>query len=190
MASCFFYSILLFKDGSVLKLCDFGTAKKLEHTLTNAVGTIRYMAPEVIRGRHYTERCDVFSFAIVVWEIITRKRPTLNVKGQNASSMAILYAMANGARPPMIRNLPRALQEMISRCWDEEPQKRPPMKEIKRKLGILCQYVESGKPLIFRRHPKPKETPCSQSDLFGADHKEGTQRESSHYQQQQLEKQG
>ena len=50
MSSCFFYSILLFKDGSVLKLCDFGTAKKLEHTLTNAVGTIRYMAPEVIRG--------------------------------------------------------------------------------------------------------------------------------------------
>jgi len=50
MASCFFRSILLFKDGSVLKLCDFGTAKKLEHTLTNAVGTIRYMAPEVIRG--------------------------------------------------------------------------------------------------------------------------------------------
>ena len=44
------YSILLFKNGTVLKLCDFGTAKKLEHTLTNAVGTIRYMAPEVIRG--------------------------------------------------------------------------------------------------------------------------------------------
>ena len=44
------YSILLFKNGTVLKLCDFGTATKLEHTLTNAVGTIRYMAPEVIRG--------------------------------------------------------------------------------------------------------------------------------------------
>ena len=44
------FSVLLFKDGLLLKLCDFGTAKKLEHTLTNAVGTIRYMAPEVIRG--------------------------------------------------------------------------------------------------------------------------------------------
>ena len=42
--------MLLFKDGLLLKLCDFGTAKKLEHTLTNAVGTIRYMAPEVITG--------------------------------------------------------------------------------------------------------------------------------------------
>ena len=47
------YSVLLFKDGLLLKLCDFGTAKKLEHTLTNAVGTIRYMAPEVIRGMYF-----------------------------------------------------------------------------------------------------------------------------------------
>ncbi len=44
-------SVLLFDKGRVLKLCDFGTAKMLEHTLTNAVGTIRYMAPEVIRGQ-------------------------------------------------------------------------------------------------------------------------------------------
>ena len=43
-------SILLFKDGRLLKLCDFGTARKLQHTLTNAVGTVLYMAPEVIKS--------------------------------------------------------------------------------------------------------------------------------------------
>ncbi len=50
----FLCSILLFNDGRLLKYCDFGTAKKLESTLsnTNAVGTIRYMAPEVIRGMY------------------------------------------------------------------------------------------------------------------------------------------
>ena len=57
---------------------------------------MKLMYINTLPGRHYTERCDVFSFAIVVWEIITRKRPILSVKGQNASSMAILYAMANG----------------------------------------------------------------------------------------------
>ena len=46
-----FCSILLFEDGRVLKLCDFGTARKLEHTLTNAVGTVLYMAPEVIKSK-------------------------------------------------------------------------------------------------------------------------------------------
>jgi len=52
---------------------------------------VRLMYINTLPGRYYTDRCDVFSFAIVVWEIITRKRPTLNVKGQNASSMAILH---------------------------------------------------------------------------------------------------
>ena len=47
-------------------------------------------------GRNYTESCDVFSFGVVVWEIVTRRRPTLGAgKGQH-SNMAILYAMANG----------------------------------------------------------------------------------------------
>ena len=55
------YSILLFKNGTLLKLCDFGTAKKLEHTLTNAVGTIRYMAPEVIRGEFMGRLIGVLS---------------------------------------------------------------------------------------------------------------------------------
>ena len=55
---CNSFSVLLFKDGLLLKLCDFGTAKKLEHTLTNAVGTIRYMAPEVIRGK-FIKPCDM-----------------------------------------------------------------------------------------------------------------------------------
>ena len=45
-------SVLLFDTGHVLKLCDFGTATKIEHTLTNGVGTVRYMAPEVIKGTY------------------------------------------------------------------------------------------------------------------------------------------
>jgi len=44
--------VLLFGVGHQLKLCDFGTATKIEHTLTNGVGTVRYMAPEVIKGMY------------------------------------------------------------------------------------------------------------------------------------------
>ena len=50
----FLYSVLLFGTGHELKLCDFGTATKIEHTLTNGVGTVRYMAPEVIKGIPHT----------------------------------------------------------------------------------------------------------------------------------------
>lgn len=47
-------------------------------------------------GRYYTDACDVFSFAIVVWEMITRQRPVLTTVRGNISNMAILYQMANG----------------------------------------------------------------------------------------------
>ena len=46
--------MLLFGTGHELKLCDFGTATKIEHTLTNGVGTVRYMAPEVIKGTQFS----------------------------------------------------------------------------------------------------------------------------------------
>jgi hypothetical protein len=50
----------------------------------------------VTTGRYYTDACDVFSFAIVVWEMITRQRPVLTTVRGNISNMAILYQMANG----------------------------------------------------------------------------------------------
>ncbi len=53
------------------------------------------ITPYFYTGRRYTELCDVFSFGIVLWEMITRKKPLGAVKGQH-SNMAILYAMANG----------------------------------------------------------------------------------------------
>ena len=48
--TCIICSCLLFESGRLLKLCDFGTTTKEEHTFTNDVGTVMYMAPEVIRG--------------------------------------------------------------------------------------------------------------------------------------------
>ena len=85
-------------------------------------------------GRYYTDRCDVFSFAIVVWEIITRRKPILNVKGKNASSMAILYAMANGETslpPPSLHLSPSFLYLSLTSI----PPIHPPL------LGIACTQV-------------------------------------------------
>ena len=57
-------SVLLFDTGKVLKLCDFGTAKMLETTLTNAVGTVRYMAPEVVKSECHATLSSSFSLSL------------------------------------------------------------------------------------------------------------------------------
>ena len=119
-------SILLFEDGRVLKLCDFGTARKLEHTLTNAVGTVLYMAPEVIKskplsltdtnllhqsslsapypphhplhqGTNYTPNCDVYSFGVVLWEMITRRKPFIvGLRDKGIPVHSIMFKIAEG----------------------------------------------------------------------------------------------
>ncbi|KAH8316049.1 hypothetical protein KR074_010519, partial [Drosophila pseudoananassae] len=67
---------LLGNQGQVLKICDFGTVVDLTISMTVDVGTCRYKAPEVYK-EHYTEKCDVYSWAISVWEILARKEPFL-----------------------------------------------------------------------------------------------------------------
>ena len=60
---------------------------------------IHWLIPSVLAtptGRNYTNSCDAFSFGVVVWEMITRKRPTLGAGKGQSNNMAILYAMANG----------------------------------------------------------------------------------------------
>lgn len=65
--------MLLTNDFITLKLCDFGTAAELRTSMTNNRGSAAWMAPEVFRGKKYNQKCDVFSFGILLWEIVSRK---------------------------------------------------------------------------------------------------------------------
>ncbi|KAH8377447.1 hypothetical protein KR093_005454, partial [Drosophila rubida] len=67
-------NMLLFNDFRKLKICDFGTVKQLV-TKMSCVGTASYMAPEVSNLTSYTEKCDVYSFGITFWEVMSRKKP-------------------------------------------------------------------------------------------------------------------
>jgi mitogen-activated protein kinase kinase kinase 7 len=64
--------LLVDKGGTQLKICDFGTARDLTTLghLTNNQGSAAWMAPEVFEGSIYTEKCDVFSWGIILWEVI------------------------------------------------------------------------------------------------------------------------
>ncbi|XP_060655248.1 putative mitogen-activated protein kinase kinase kinase 7-like isoform X4 [Drosophila nasuta] len=67
-------NLLLFNNCRTLKICDFGTVKELETSMSYA-GTVCYMAPEVASTHSYTEKCDVYSFGITFWEVMSRKKP-------------------------------------------------------------------------------------------------------------------
>ncbi|XP_068608355.1 mitogen-activated protein kinase kinase kinase 7-like [Brachionichthys hirsutus] len=138
-------NLLLVSRGTVLKICDFGTACDIQTYMTNNKGSAAWMAPEVFEGSNYSEKCDVFSWGIILWEVITRKKPFDEIGG---SAFCIMWAVHRGTRPPLIRDLPEPIETLMTCCWDKEPNQRPSMEEVKNSMSHLMKYFPgSDEPL-------------------------------------------
>ncbi|NP_001093731.1 mitogen-activated protein kinase kinase kinase 7 [Xenopus tropicalis] len=129
-------NLLLVAGGTVLKICDFGTACDIQTHMTNNKGSAAWMAPEVFEGSNYSEKCDVFSWGIILWEVITRRKPFDEIGGP---AFRIMWAVHNGTRPPLIKNLPKPIESLMTRCWSKDPPQRPSMEEIVKIMTHLMQ---------------------------------------------------
>eukprot|EP00957_Ditylum_brightwellii_P046224 3507285-Ditylum_brightwellii.AAC.1 len=89
-----------------------------EHTAET--GTYRWMAPEVIRHESYSSKADVWSFAVVIWQLITREEPFSKLSQIEAAGMVALEQ----ARPPFPKGTPKDVCLLIERCWKENPNDR------------------------------------------------------------------
>lgn len=113
-----------------VKICDFGLSRLFEphlNTLT-ACGTPCWTAPEVLRNERYTEKADVYSYGIVIWECLTRTDPFAGMP-----PFHVVFAVGTqGARPevPKDGNWPTELLDLMQSCWQESPDLRPSFAEI------------------------------------------------------------
>lgn len=97
----------------MLKICDFGTACDLHTYMTNNKGSAAWMAPEVFEGSRYTEKCDVFSWGIILWEVLARQKPFDDMGG--VSAFRIMWAVHVGQRPPLIEGCPKPIENLMTR---------------------------------------------------------------------------
>ncbi|XP_078504380.1 mitogen-activated protein kinase kinase kinase 7 isoform X1 [Lissotriton helveticus] len=146
-------NLLLVAGGTVLKICDFGTACDIQTHMTNNKGSAAWMAPEVFEGSNYSEKCDVFSWGIILWEVITRRKPFDEIGGP---AFRIMWAVHNGTRPPLIKNLPKPIESLMTRCWSKDPPQRPSMEEIVKIMTHLMRY--------FPGADESLHYPCQYSD--------------------------
>ncbi|XP_030244472.1 dual specificity protein kinase zak2-like [Drosophila navojoa] len=125
------HNLLLSKNYQKLKIGDFGTVTDLKSLMTCERGTAAYIAPEVLTGNKYTEKCDIYSFGIVLWEVMARRKPFHHMENQTAC--AIIYQASNGKRPTLGDLIPNSeeLRTLIAHCWHQDPEKRPSVKQIK-----------------------------------------------------------
>ncbi|KAL1371622.1 hypothetical protein HN51_001854 [Arachis hypogaea] len=129
---------LLLGEDMCVKVADFGISC-LESQIGSAkgfTGTYRWMAPEMIKEKHHTKKVDVYSFAIVLWELLTGLTPFENMTPEQAA-FAVTH---KNARPPLPCDCPWAFSNLINKCWSSNPKKRPHFDEI---VTILESYIES-----------------------------------------------
>ncbi|XP_026768287.1 mitogen-activated protein kinase kinase kinase 20 isoform X1 [Pangasianodon hypophthalmus] len=119
----------------VLKICDFGASKFHSHTThMSLVGTFPWMAPEVIQSLPVSETCDTYSYGVVLWEMLTREIP---FKGLEGLQVAWLVVEKN-ERLTIPSSCPASFANLMRKCWETEPMKRPLFKEILSILEAMC----------------------------------------------------
>lgn len=136
-------SNILRDDSGHLKVADFGVSKfltvKEDRPLTCQEASCRYVAPEVFRDKEYDTKVDVFSFALILQEMIEGHPP---FTGTHANEVPKVYA-AN-ERPPFTassKHYARGLKDLIEECWNEKPAKRPTFRQIIRRLESIHNSI-------------------------------------------------
>ena len=142
-----------------IKLFDFGLAAKLlppHYKCAQQAGTVRYLAPEIARGKAYDEKADVYSFSILLWQIITGKLPFERELGaDNGYKVAAqVKFLAPDKRTPVQFVQAEQLQALLKELWHPFPFKRPSFDETITALkDFLGPTPEDTEPAIF----KPKQ---------------------------------
>ncbi|KAJ0960289.1 hypothetical protein J5N97_001860 [Dioscorea zingiberensis] len=131
---------LLMDENEVVKVADFGVArvKAQSGVMTAETGTYRWMAPEVIEHKPYDHKADVFSFAIVLWELLTGKLPYEFITPLQAA----VGVVQKGLRPSIPKHTHPKLTELLKKCWQQDPSLRPDFSEILEILQIIIKEIE------------------------------------------------
>jgi len=111
------------------KVSDFGLSRSLvSGFVSKVIDNPRWCAPEILQNKEYDEKADVYSFAIILWEICTRQFPfdEFNIKWVYVLEDKII----TGLRPTIPATCPQRFSALISQCWDAQPTARPSFDEI------------------------------------------------------------
>ncbi|GBC24623.1 uncharacterized protein OCT59_009234 [Rhizophagus irregularis] len=107
-------------------------------------GIIPYIAPEIFQGQKYTKASDVYSFGMIMWELMTGRRPFWD----RSHDTDLIIEICDGLRPPIITNAPEGYIKLMKKCWNSDPTKRPTARSLHSKI-----YAVLGKEWKYRYSP-------------------------------------
>ena len=114
-------------------ISDLGFCGPADKSSMKIYGNLPYIAPEVISGKEYTFKSDIYSFAMLMWEISAGRPPFSEYKHDFDFVMNVI----SGMRPKVVLGAPLEYERLMKQCWDADPLKRPDSLTVLKKLGEI-----------------------------------------------------
>jgi serine/threonine protein kinase len=164
---CDIHSGNIFVDENEVALTDFGLSRIITdiERRTNgngSYGVVPYMAPELFRGATYSKASDIYALGIVMWELSAGEQPFSDCD----HDAELVHRICDGKRPTIMDGTPDCWIQLMTKCWEGDPSKRPTAHNvmletdgwskypiISSNINVLFQFDKADK---FRRcNPKP-----------------------------------
>ena len=138
-----------------VKIADFGLARlatdqlRLGGTLGKLCGTYSYCDPEIYNGQSFTDKSDIYSLGVIIWEVITRvvagvyKRP-YGEYPELQFDFQVIIQTSRGKRCTIHPATPPSFVQLINHCWDARAVNRPTSKELLKKILVLQQEYKEN----------------------------------------------
>lgn len=180
-------NVMLLSDGTI-KVMDFGIARfnrETDKTISEkAIGSVHYISPEQARGEVTDERSDIYSVGIMLYEMLTGKKP---FDGDSPVAIALMHMQSNAKKMSELNNsIPEGLEEITEKAMQKEPSKRyqtagemmKDIEEFKQNPSIVFEYKyfsTDGTTKYFDKvaEPAPKKSASASASGSSASSKRG-----------------
>ncbi|RIA79161.1 kinase-like domain-containing protein [Glomus cerebriforme] len=120
-------------------------------------GNLPYMAPEILRGDSYTQASDIYSFAMILWEVSCGSQPFAD----RSHDVSLVLDINRGLRPTIpeavSEEIPECYHTLVKQCWDDDPKKRPTASQIKEKIYEWLLVLGWFPTPDSRKHPEASQ---------------------------------
>ncbi|PKY51415.1 kinase-like protein [Rhizophagus irregularis] len=140
-------NILYSKLNQKWRISDLGFCGPPDKAQESIYGNLPYIAPEVISGKKTTKKSDIYSIAMLMWEISSGQPPFSDYENDYNLALKII----NGMRPKAVAGTPLKYKNLMEQCWDADPSKRLDIATLWKEIRNLLQSFQNISIEIFQQ---------------------------------------